>query len=73
VWRQLQLKAQLDSHAAPLHSSLRAVGTAPLLFSAGVNWALSSGWSAEVAFVEDLNVATAPDITLQFGLRYQPQ
>ncbi|MFT5805284.1 MAG: hypothetical protein ACI9R8_002334 [Candidatus Paceibacteria bacterium] len=73
VWRQVRLQAQLDSHAAPLHSSLRAVGTAPLLLSAGVNWSLPSGWSATVAFVEDLNVATAPDITLQFGLRYQPR
>ena len=72
AWRRVQVKAQLDSHASPLHSSLRAAGTAPLLLSAGVNWALPSGWSAELAFVEDLNVATAPDITLQFGLRYQP-
>jgi hypothetical protein len=73
VWRQLQLKAQLDSHASPLHAPLQAVGTAPLLFSAGVNWALAADWSAELAFVEDLNVSTAPDITFQFGLRYQPK
>lgn len=64
--------AQFDSHAAPLHSPLDALGSASGLLSLGLRFQPSENWSVDVSFVEDIIVATAPDITFQASLRWRP-
>lgn len=75
-WRFAQnwsLIAQLDSHAAPLHSDLAGVGDDAVLATLGARWYLAQHWSVDVSVVEDIRVETAPDVTFQASLRYRPE
>jgi hypothetical protein len=74
-WRFAQywsLIAQLDSHAAPLHSDLTGVGDDAVLGTVGARWYFAPQWSADISVVEDIRVETAPDVTFQASLRYSP-
>ena len=66
------LIAQLDSHAAPLDSDIKAVGGEAYMFTAGARWRFAQHWSADLSVVEDIRVETAPDVTFQASLRYTP-
>ena len=67
----LSLLAQVDAHAAPVKSNLTALGDDPVLFSLGLRWQFARDWSADLNFIEDIRVETAPDITFQASLRYR--
>jgi len=67
------LLAQLDGHAGVVDSALGAIGNGPsVLLSLGTRYRLTSSWLVDVSFVEDIRVETAPDITFQATLRWQP-
>jgi hypothetical protein len=68
----LSLLLQVDSHSAPLDSSLTALGETALLLTAGARWRFSADWALDLGFVEDIRVETAPDVTFQASLRYRP-
>ncbi len=75
-WRFAQhwsLIAQIDSHAAPLHSDLTGVGDDAVLGTVGARWYFAPQWSVDVSVVEDIRVETAPDVTFQASLRYYPK
>ena len=67
------LIAQLDGHAAPLDSSLAGVGDDAVMATLGTRWYFAPHWSMDFNFVEDIRVATAPDVTFQASLRYRPE
>ena len=67
------LIAQLDSHAAPLHSDLTGVGDDAVLGTVGARWYFAPQWSVDISVVEDIRVETAPDVTFQASLRYRPE
>lgn len=69
----LSLLLQVDSHSAPLDSSLTALGGTALLLTAGARWRFSEHWALDLGFVEDIRVETAPDVTFQASLRYRPR
>ncbi len=66
------LIAQLDSHAAPLHSDLTGVGDDAVLGTLGARWYFAPQWSVDISVVEDIRVETAPDVTFQASLNYRP-
>ncbi len=66
------LIAQLDSHGAPLHSDLTGMGDDAVLATLGARWTFAPQWSADISVVEDIRVATAPDVTFQASLSYRP-
>lgn len=68
----LSLLLQLDSHSAPLDSSLTALGGTALLLTAGARWRFSPEWALDLGFAEDIRVESAPDVTFQASLRYRP-
>jgi hypothetical protein len=72
AWERVSLLAQLDGHAAPADSKLTALGKDAWMFSLGLRWRVSSRWALDFSFIEDAQVETAPDITFQAGLRYDP-
>ena len=75
-WRFAQhwsLIAQLDGHAAPLDSELKGVGEDAALAALGVRWYFARQWSVDINVVEDIRVATAPDVTFQASIRYRPE
>jgi hypothetical protein len=63
---------QVDSHAAPADSDITALGSDAVMATAGVRWRFAQAWSVDVSVVEDIRVATAPDVTFQASLRYHP-
>ncbi len=67
------LIAQLDSHAAPLHSDLTGVGDDAVLGTLGTRWYFAPQWSVDISVVEDIRVETAPDVTFQASLNYRPK
>jgi hypothetical protein len=67
------LIAQLDAHAAPLDSSLAGVGDDAVMATLGTRWYFAQHWSVDFNFVEDIRVATAPDVTFQASLSYRPE
>ncbi|MFO7551912.1 MAG: DUF3187 family protein [Haliea sp.] len=69
----LSLLLQVDSHSAPLDSSLTALGGSALLLTAGARWRFSADWALDLGFAEDIRVETAPDVTFQASLRYRPR
>lgn len=69
----LSLLLQVDSHSAPLDSSLTALGGTALLLTAGARWRFSADWTLDLGFAEDIRVETAPDVTFQASLRYRPR
>lgn len=66
------LLAQLDGHAAPMHSELTGVGEDAAMGTLGARWYFAPQWSLEASVVEDIRVETAPDVTFQASLRYRP-
>ena len=66
------LIAQLDSHAAPMHSDITGVGKDAVLGTLGARWYFAPRWSVDISVVEDIRVETAPDVTFQSSLRYHP-
>jgi hypothetical protein len=68
----LSLLLQIDSHSAPLDSSLTALGETALLLTTGARWRFSKDWALDLGFSEDIRVETAPDVTFQASLRYRP-
>jgi len=68
----LSLLLQIDSHSAPLDSSLTALGGTALLLTAGARWRFSQDWALDLGFVEDIRVETAPDVTFLASFRYRP-
>lgn len=74
-WRFAQnwsLIAQLDSHAAPLDSTLTGVGDDAVMGTVGARWYFTPQWSADISIVEDIRVETAPDVIFQASVRYRP-
>ena len=71
--QQWSLIAQLDGHAAPLDSSLTGVGDDAVMATLGTRWYFAQHWSIDFNVVEDIRVATAPDVTFQASLRYRPE
>ncbi|MEQ9395497.1 DUF3187 family protein [Haliea sp.] len=69
----LSLLLQVDSHSAPLDSSLTALGGSALLLTAGARWRFSADWTLDLGLAEDIRVETAPDVTFQASLRYRPR
>jgi hypothetical protein len=67
------LIAQLDGHAAPMHSELTGVGEDAFMGTLGARWYFAPQWSVEISVVEDIRVETAPDVTFQASLRYRPE
>ncbi len=75
-WRFAQhwsMIAQIDSHAAPMHSDLTGVGDDAVLGTLGARWYFAPQWSVDLSVVEDIRVETAPDVTFQASLRYRPE
>ena len=70
VLESVSLIAQLDAHTAPLDSELDGPGEDAILLSLGARWRFAQHWAVDINFVEDIRVATAPDITFQASLRY---
>ncbi|MEZ5573460.1 MAG: DUF3187 family protein [Halioglobus sp.] len=70
--RQWSLIAQLDSHAAPMDSTLTGVGDDAVMATIGTRWYVAQQWSLDVSIVEDIRVETAPDVTFQASVRYHP-
>lgn len=73
-WRVAQnwsVIAQLDSHAAPLDSTLTGVGDDAVMATVGTRWYFAPQWSVDISVVEDIRVETAPDVTFQASLRYR--
>lgn len=70
--RNWSLIAQLDGHAAPMHSELTGVGEDAAMGTLGARWYFAPRWSAEISVVEDIRVETAPDVTFQASVRYSP-
>ena len=67
------LLGQIDGHAGVVDSALGAIGDGPsVLLSIGARYRLTPRWLIDVSFVEDIRVETAPDITFQATLRWQP-
>ncbi len=73
AWPSVHLKAQLDSHAAPFDSQLPQLGDHAVLLSLGAGFQIGEQLQLEVSFYEDIAVDTAPDFTVQAGLRYRPR
>jgi hypothetical protein len=74
-WRFAQswsMILQLDSHAAPLDSTLTGVGDDAVMGTVGARWYFAPHWSADISVVEDIRVETAPDVTFQASVRYRP-
>lgn len=74
-WRVAQnwsVIAQLDSHAAPLDSTLTGVGDDAVMGTLGGRWYFAPQWAVEISVVEDIRVETAPDVTFQASVRYRP-
>lgn len=65
------LLGQVDGHAAPMDSGIKAVGETAILFTVGARWRFAERWSLEVSVMEDAEVETAPDVTFQASLRYR--
>jgi hypothetical protein len=70
VYDFLALKVQLDVHQAFYRSDLRALGTDSILLVLGGTARLAPHWLLDIGVGEDLHVDTAPDATLQIGLRW---
>jgi hypothetical protein len=65
------LIAQLDSHAAPMDSTITGVGDDAVMATFGGRWHFAPLWSVDVSVVEDIRVETAPDVTFQASVRYR--
>ena len=63
---------QLDAHAGPLDSGIKAVGDEAIMLTLGGRWRFARNWAVDVSLVEDVQVETAPDVALQASLRYRP-
>ncbi|MET0380087.1 MAG: DUF3187 family protein [Spongiibacteraceae bacterium] len=66
----LALKLQLDMHQAFYRSAVRALGNDSILLVIGGTARLAPHWLLDIGVGEDLAVDTAPDVTLQMGLRW---
>ena len=66
------LIGQIDSHSAPLDSSLDALGEPAAMLSLGLRRQLNRKWAIDVSFAEDIVVESAPDIIFQASLHYRP-
>jgi uncharacterized protein DUF3187 len=69
--RDWSLIAQLDSHAAPMDSSLTGVGDDAVMGTLGTRWYFAPNWSVDISIIEDIRVETAPDVTFQASVRYR--
>ena len=67
------LVAQIDGHQSAFQSSLDAVGGSALMLGLGLRRQFTRGWAADIGFVEDISVETAPDIIFQATIRYRAQ
>ena len=67
------LVAQIDGHQSAFESSLNAVGGSALMLGLGLRRQFTKGWAADIGFVEDISVETAPDIIFQATIRYRPE
>jgi len=65
------LKGQLDVHGAFYDSSLEEIGETAIEATLGAWRRMGQRGQIEFAFVEDLNVSTAPDIVLQVAVAWQ--
>lgn len=62
---------QLDSHRGPLDSALTATGEDAFLLTVGGRWRVARRWAVDFSVIEDIRVASAPDVTFQVGLRFR--
>lgn len=65
------LLVQLDSHAAPMDSTLTGVGDDAVMATVGGRWYFAPEWSVDFSVVEDIRVETAPDVTFQLSVNYR--
>ena len=73
-WRLAEawsLLVQLDGHAAPMDSDIKAVGDIAGMASVGARWRFARRWALDLSLVEDVVTETAPDIIFQASLRYR--
>lgn len=70
VTQSVAFIAQMDAHSAPAKSAMAPLGSTAILGSLGARWRFARCWSAEIGFIEDLNVGSAPDISFLATLRY---
>jgi hypothetical protein len=69
AWRGLELKAQLDAHAAVFdEADVDFLGDA-LVLTVGGDYRFASGWQLDIAVSEDIAVESASDVVFVFGLR----
>lgn len=68
--QQFSLIAQLDMNTAPISSDLPALGDEAIMGSLGGRWHFADKWALDFSFIEDIQVAAAPDITFQASVRY---
>lgn len=71
VTEDWSLIGQVDGHAAPMDSAVKAVGESAIMVTVGARWRFAEHWSVDVSVVEDAQVETAPDVTFQASLRYR--
>lgn len=67
------LLAQVDAHAAPMNSDIKALGDKAVMLTVGGRWRFAENWSLDLSLIEDIQVETAPDVTFQASLRYSPE
>ena len=48
------------------------MGGSALMLGLGLRRQFTKGWAADIGFVEDISVETAPDIIFQATIRYRP-
>jgi hypothetical protein len=65
------LKGQIDVHDAFYDSPLEEIGETAIEATLGAWRRMGPRGQIEFAFVEDLNVSTAPDIVLQVAAAWQ--
>jgi Protein of unknown function (DUF3187) len=65
------LLAQIDAHAAPMSSDIKALGEEAVMLTVGARWRFAQKWSVDLSLIEDIQVETAPDVSFQASLRYK--
>lgn len=64
------LLAQVDAHAAPMDSNIKALGDEAVMLAVGGRWRFARRWALDLSVIEDIQVETAPDVTFQASLRF---
>jgi hypothetical protein len=71
-WARTRFLAQLASESTPLRVDVGELDRGSLQLAWGFRQAFSSRLEAELGIAEDLQVQTAPDLTVQTALRWTP-